>query len=117
MTIQLDGGIIPEFTIGDRLRKARQRTGLEQAEFATEVGISRGTVRNYELEAVKPRRPVLVAWAFRTGVPLNWLETGESPRQVDPDGGDALPRLDLNQRPSGYTSSLVIGPWDGTAAA
>jgi len=86
MTIQVDTGVIPEFTIGDRLRKARQLTGLEQAEFAAEVGISRGTVRNYELEAVKPRRPVLVAWAFRTGVPLAWLETGARP--AGPTGPD-----------------------------
>lgn len=93
-------GFIPEFTMGDRLRKARQHTGLEQEEFANDLGISRGTIRNYELDRVAPRKIVLKAWALRTGVPLEWLQTGESPRQGDPDGGDALPRLDLNQRPS-----------------
>ncbi|SDF98460.1 Transcriptional regulator, contains XRE-family HTH domain [Cellulosimicrobium cellulans] len=101
MTTQTEGaGFIPQFTLGDRLRKARQHTGLEQVEFAEEIGISRGTILNYELDRTRPRLIVLKAWALRTGVPLEWLQTGESPRQGDPDGGEALPRLDLNQRPS-----------------
>ena len=102
------GFVIPTFTTGDRLRKARQLTGLEQADFADELGISRGTVRNYELDHVAPRKIVLRAWAMRTGVPLQWLVNGETPDPHEADRGfGVLPRLDLNQRPSDYTSSQV----------
>jgi transcriptional regulator with XRE-family HTH domain len=86
--------------MGDRLRKARQVTGLEQSEFAAELGVSRGTVLNYENDRVKPRLIVLRAWSLRTGVPLHWLRDGEKPQPVGAGASDGLPRLDLNQRPS-----------------
>lgn len=70
---------IPTFTIGDRLRKARETTGLDQATFAAEIGVSRQTVSNAETEHVRPLHITLLAWAARTGVPLAWLETGELP--------------------------------------
>lgn len=35
------GGIIPVFTIGDRLRKAREFAGLEQSELANAIDVSR----------------------------------------------------------------------------
>ena len=37
MTTQTAGGI-PQFTVGDRLRKARETTGLNLQEFADEIG-------------------------------------------------------------------------------
>jgi transcriptional regulator with XRE-family HTH domain len=77
---------VPEWTLGDRLRKARVHAGLDQAVLATDIGISRNTVRNYEAEHVKPRRPVLLAWAMRTGVSLAWL-MGEVPGRPDGDAG------------------------------
>lgn len=52
-------GIVPEWTTGDRLRKARELTGLERSEFARELGISRNTVTNYEHGKVEPRVVVL----------------------------------------------------------
>jgi transcriptional regulator with XRE-family HTH domain len=81
-------GIIPEWTPADRLRKAREQSGLEQADLARDLGVSRNTVGNYEGGRVSPRRPVLVAWALRTGVQLSWLVTGEAgPRPGVPDEG------------------------------
>lgn len=80
-------GTIPEFTIGDRLRKARELTGLEQGPFADELGIARGTVGNYEHGRVAPRKVVLKAWAMRTGVPFEWLATGVAPTQEGPGPG------------------------------
>lgn len=72
---------IPAFTIGDRLRRARQKVGLEQADFAQEIGVSRGTVSNYEHaeDIASLKKPYLLAWAMRTDVPLEWLLTGEAP--------------------------------------
>jgi len=112
MTVQVEAGNVPAWHIGDFLRKARENAGLEQAQLAVDLGISRRTVTNYERGHVKPRRAVLMAWAMRTGVPVWWLEGKENPRQDGPDGGNGLLRLDSNQRPSGNTSTQVIyGPW------
>lgn len=83
MTIDADFGTIPQFTMGDRLRKARELTDLDREQFAAELGVSRQTVGNAELDRVKPRKIMLRAWALRTGVPLVWLETGEAPRPSD----------------------------------
>ena len=104
MTTFVDHGSVPQFTQGDRLRKAREITGLDQTEFAREIGVSRKTVWNAETDRTHPRQILLRAWSLRTGVSLHWLETGEAP---SPDGGDgALAPVSLlpesNRRPSYY---------------
>ena len=83
MTTQAHG-VIPEFTLGDRLRKARELTGLDQGDFAAEIGVSRNSVSNAETGATRPIRVTLRAWSMRTGVPIEWLLTGQAP---DPHGG------------------------------
>lgn len=79
---------VPTFSMGDRLRKARELTGLDQEQFAEKVGFSRGTVSNYERSTTEKRKPLYVRqWAMATGVPLEWLETGTGPVTTPPDGG------------------------------
>ncbi|MCB4209178.1 helix-turn-helix domain-containing protein [Arthrobacter sp. UM1] len=72
-------GIIPTWSIGDRLRKARELAGFDQGQLANALDISRNTVSNYEKGNVEPRKIVLKAWSFTTGVSLTWLETGVAP--------------------------------------
>lgn len=79
MTKNTQAGQTPEWTIADRLRKARELTGMKQNEFADEIGISRGTVSNYERGLGPFKRPYLLAWALGAGVPLEWLTNTESP--------------------------------------
>ena len=79
-------GIVPQFTLADRLRKARELTGLDQGQFADEVGISRTSVSNAETGTTRPMRLTLKAWAVRTGVDLDWLLTGSAPNPSG-DGG------------------------------
>ena len=70
------------------MRKAREITGLDRAQFAELVGISAKTVLNYETGATTRIKPLVRrAWAMATGVPASWLETGETPRSGDPIGG------------------------------
>jgi len=100
MTEQV-AGVIPAWTTGDRLRKAREFVGMGQQEMADEIGISRRSVSAYECGGSTPRRPVLLSWALRTGVPLEWLRSGttESPRPGG-DGGIGRARRDSNPQPS-----------------
>jgi transcriptional regulator with XRE-family HTH domain len=108
-------GGVPEWTLGDRLRKARVHRGLEQEQLAELIGLKRSTIGNYERGDTPPKRPVLLAWSVATGVPLKWIETGKPPPGPNgPDGGipsdddgGGLPRLDLNQEPAGYRSRLL----------
>lgn len=86
------GGAVPEWTVGDRLRKAREVTGLDQRQFAERLGVSRQTITNAEKGHVAVRRITLNAWALATGVSVAWLETGVVPSSGPerPDGVTAL---------------------------
>ena len=78
---------IPEWTVSDRLRKAREFAGIDQFELARRAGLGRNTISNYERGAVTPRRANMLAWAMATGVPIAWLENGETPQSGGgPDG-------------------------------
>ena len=48
MSTQPRNDSIPEWTRGDRLRKARSLTGLTSREFAEEIGVSQKTVTDAE---------------------------------------------------------------------
>lgn len=66
------------FTLGDTLRKARIRAGLDQAELAAKMPASRNTVSNYENDHFGPRGPkvmTLRAWATACGVPAEEFES------------------------------------------
>lgn len=103
MSTQSGVGVIPEWTVADRLRKARELTGMDARDFAAHVGISRNTVSNYENgKTSRIGRPMLAAWSMATGVPMKWLETGEAPTGPEPDGGLIAERTrrDSNPKPS-----------------
>lgn len=64
---------IPAWTLGDRMRKARVAAGLEQADLAKRVGVSRPTVSQWERGRSEPRATQLLAWADATGHHIEWL--------------------------------------------
>jgi len=72
-------GFVPQWTLGDRLRKAREAAGLKQAELARKIGISRASIVNYEAGRYVPSRPVLLSWALCCGVDWAWLTGGGQP--------------------------------------
>jgi len=75
----LPGATVPQWTLGDRMRKAREHAGLKQAELAEEIGVGRTSIVNYESGSTTPSRPVLLSWALRCGVSFEWLaDTGPS---------------------------------------
>lgn len=87
---------VPEWTMADRLRKVRELTGLDQSEFASLIGVSRGTVSTYESNPhAAHKRPYLLAWAYYTHTALEWIETGQEPApDADPFRGASLPDND-----------------------
>ena len=71
-----------EFTIGDRLRKAREVAGYDQRGFETASGISRATISAYELGKSTPKRAYLSIWANVTDTDVDWLMYGDDPEMV-----------------------------------
>ena len=90
-------GIIPEFSKGDRLRLARQLTGLTTRAFAEEIGVSQKTITDAEGDRVRPRRITIIAYAMRTGVSRHWLETGQAPPELG--GPQSYTARDSNSEP------------------
>lgn len=93
-----------QFTQADRLRKSLHAAGMSSQEMADYLGVNRNTVSRYINDERDPKRSILRLWALRTGVPLEWLETGNIPADNDGGGGDggmvnirflAKPTLDL----------------------
>jgi transcriptional regulator with XRE-family HTH domain len=66
-------GTTPDWTLPDRLRKAREVSGLSQTQLGEATGLSRRSIAGYEGGEREPRRHHLIAWALATGVSLDWL--------------------------------------------
>ena len=79
---------IPEWTPGDRFRKAREVLGLSQTGFAKLLGITKTTVSNYETGSTTNYRTIIVRqWALATGVSERWILTGHGDTGPDTPGG------------------------------
>lgn len=95
MTLPDDQVVIPELTRAQRMRAARETTGLTQEEFAEEIGVSRRTVARWEREEGPAPKSVTLLVQMRTRVPVEWLVSGKyTPR-------------DLNPEPTGYGLAWV----------
>lgn len=100
MSMMPTPGLVPEWTIADRLRKARESAGYGQVEFSQRTSMARGTISAAENGKRVPSRANIRLWAMATGVPFEWLVNGETP----PDGGGvSMSRLsESNRRPFHY---------------
>lgn len=88
----------PEWTLGDRLAKARRFAGLEQEDMAERFGKSRATISTWERDEAQPRKmmEVITKWAEVTGVDPAWLlgfRTGSfaTPLSVITNSDDVVP--------------------------
>lgn len=88
MTTAWETGTIPEFGLSDRLRKAREFSGMDIKAFAAHIGVSRNTIGNYESADYDKKRQesTIKLWAMGSGVPLAWIQAGTVP--TGPDDGD-----------------------------
>jgi len=73
--------------LASRIRVARQRTGLTQAQLAHAVRVARTSVTNWECELARPSASHLKTLARFTEVSFEWLATGRGPMtpENDPD--------------------------------
>lgn len=95
MIAALSAGRIPEWSVQDRLRKAREDSGLSQVQFAQLSGLSRRTISSLETGEREPGTKEYNLWQMTTGIPRVWLETGCTPS-------------DLNREPTGSGSVASI---------
>ena len=64
---------LPEWTLGDRIWKARRTAGMEQSDLADACGVSRALVSMWERDQSEPRVSQLEAVADLTGIDFGWL--------------------------------------------
>lgn len=68
---------VPQWTMGDRMRKARIKAGIGVSEMADTFMCSRGTITNWETDRSKASKRRMEKWAELCGVPLLWIVRGE----------------------------------------
>lgn len=73
---------VPEWTLGDRLAKARNHAGFDQKHMARMFNCSPAAISAWERDENQPRTmlEVVKAWAAETGVPFSWLVGGDGSR-------------------------------------
>lgn len=64
------------FDMHDRLHKSLRVSGLTTRTLGDALGVHRNTISNYLTGRSPIDRRTLIAWAFATGVPVEWLEHG-----------------------------------------
>lgn len=71
--------VIPEMTLGWRLKLSLAQADMGQQEMADELGVSRATVSAWLNDrGAPPRKGFMKLWAMRCGVPLEWLTGGDA---------------------------------------
>lgn len=70
----MDG--VPVWTLGDRLRKAREDADIDIQDMAKRLGYHRNTITAYEADDRPPKAGLIRAWADICAVSLEWLENG-----------------------------------------
>lgn len=77
------------------MRAARLFAGIEQADLARALGISRGSVSNYETGKTVVPAVVMIHWAEATNVSLEYLAWGNDKDPDSRESGSAV-------RPKGF---------------
>lgn len=102
--MQTGGFVIPEWTLGWRMQRAMAHAGLQTAEIADEIGVSRSTVSRWINDnGTPPRAGFVKLWAMRCGVPYEWLVSGDVPTTHPDDHGSGMTRR--------YEANVVEAPF------
>lgn len=79
--------VIPTWTLGERLQKARVWAGIDAEDMAGLFFRHRNTISNWETGKTRPSARVLEKWSETTNVPRWWL-LGEEPPESEPGSVD-----------------------------
>ena len=74
---------------GERLRRARARSGLGQRDLAASAGVGLATIARLELGQTRPRPGTVRRLAAALGVRVPWLAVGEEPMLETREASDA----------------------------
>lgn len=85
----------PDWSFGDRVRKARTTVGMTQEEFATAIGVGESSLAAWETDRAMPRSRQIVDVCKRieavTNIPHLWLLGAEEPTPTPPPATGAFP--------------------------
>ncbi|MDB2211739.1 helix-turn-helix domain-containing protein [Mycobacteroides abscessus] len=97
MTTAYEPGTIPEFDKADRLKKAISVSDTGVAEMAEYLGVTRETLSRYLNGRNETPLAIVRLIAMRTGVPVEWILTGNAPDGPGPElpGGIEPPTYSL----------------------
>lgn len=111
VSTQTVAGLIPQWTLGDRMKKAREHAGLSQSALSATAGIGRTAIVSYETDKIEPPRPAMLAWSMATGVPYEWICHGDMrPCDYRPRGIPAGQGIESGSRSrSNYMQSNSTG--------
>lgn len=73
MSRNVSGGRVPVFSLGERIRKAREDHGLSQQAFADALGIDRKTLGGWENGKHQPSYGDIMLVSSAADVSLEWL--------------------------------------------
>ncbi|OMB85449.1 hypothetical protein A5746_28100, partial [Mycolicibacterium conceptionense] len=105
MSISTDMSSVPQWDLGDRLAKSLRVANMSVQQMADHLELHRNTLSAWMNGRGKPpTRPMLIAWALRTGVPFEWLDKGTVRPDDGPDGdgGNRSHPGESNPRPIHY---------------
>lgn len=78
--------VVPVWTLADRLVKARQYKGVDQAAIAKELGVSQRAISKFE-HGAPVREAFVKVWSMFCGVDYDWLRYGTAPGLGPDDAG------------------------------
>ncbi len=86
MTTAYEPGTIPEFDRADRLKKAIRVSDVQIMDMAEYLGVTRETLSRYLNGKQQAPLAIVRLVALRTGVPVNWILTGDDSTDGPDDG-------------------------------
>lgn len=107
MTAGVAIGGVPQWDLSDRARKALRVAGISVTEMGEYLGITRETAGRYINGKADMPLQTMRLWALRTGVPFEWLKTGEAPSPGGDGASSECPQPGSNRRPADYKSAVV----------
>ena len=70
-------------SINKRMKELREANGLNKAEFAKIIGVTKSSITRYENDEMKPNLDVIQNICSKFGVTMEWLANGKESDKPD----------------------------------